>query len=143
MSTETHDDMIEESIRWAESLGYRVVERHLGTETGADAVFQNLFGERAILEIVTGSSFKGLLKKERIKEALKSDFFLGLIVVGDRIDNLKDHGLAEGLSAELFESGHKEQRVFGVRVLDFKQVIPVLLVSILGTKGSPKFVRLL
>jgi len=143
LSTETHDDMIEESIRWAESLGYRVVERHLGTETGADAIFQNLHGEKAILEIVTGSSFKGLLRKERIKEALKSDFFLGLIVVGDRIDNLKDHGLSEGLSAELFESGHKEQRVFGVRVLDFKQVIPVLLVSILGTKGSPKFVRLL
>ena len=138
MSTKTHDDMIKEAIRWAESLGYKVLEYHLGTETGADAIFQNHFEEKAILEIVTGSSFKNLLQKPRIREALKSHplRILGIIVVGDRIEHLKDHGVEIGLSSRLFESGHKEQKVFGVRALDFKEVIPVLLVSILGTKGS-------
>lgn len=142
MSTQTHDDMIRKSIRWAESLGYKVVEHHFGTETGADAIFENHSDERAVLEIVTGSSFKNLLRKERIKEALKSDWVLGLIIVGDRIDHLKDHGEEVGLSTELFELGHFEQKVFGVRVLDFEEVIPVLLVSILGVRGSPKTVRI-
>ena len=133
--------MIKESMRWAESLGYKVVEHHLGTETGADAVFQNHFGEQGLLEVVTGSSYKNLLKKERIKEALKNDWTLGLIIVGDRIDLLKSHGEEAGLSVELFESGHMLQKVFGVRALDFKEVIPVLMVSVLGTKGSPRNVR--
>jgi len=134
--------MIEDSIRWAESLGYKVVEHHFATETGADAIFENHSGERAVLEIVTGANFRNLLRKERIREALKSDWILGLIIVGDRIDHLKDHGEEVGLSTELFELGHFEQKVFGVRVLDFKEVIPVLLVSILGVRGTPKFVRI-
>ena len=136
MSTKTHDDMIKDAIRWAESLGYEVVEFHLGTETGADAIFQNHFGEKAILEIVTGSSFKNLFEKPRIKEALRSLHILGLVVVGDRIDNLKNHGVEAGLSNDLFESGNARQKVFGVRALDFKEVIPVLLVSILGARAS-------
>ncbi len=143
MSTKTHDDLIDESIRWAESLGYKVVEYHKGTETGADAIIQNLHGEKVVLEIVTGSSFRNLFKKERIRKALENDLLLGLIIVGDRIDNLKDHGREAGLSSELFESGHKRQRIFGVLTCDFHQVIPVLLVSVLGTRGSPEFVRLI
>jgi hypothetical protein len=142
LSTKTHDELIRESIRWAESLGYKVIEHHLGTETGADAIFQNHAGEKAVLEMVTGSSFTNLFGKERIKNALKNDYILGLIVVGDRINNLKDHGIKAGLSSELFESGHKEQKVFGVLVRDFNAIIPVLLVSILGTKGSPNHVRI-
>lgn len=134
--------MIRRAIEWAQSLGYKVVEHHLGTETGADAIFQNLYGEKVILEIVSGTSFKNLLGKERINEALKTEMILGLIIVGDRIDHLKDHGEEVGLSTELFEFGHEEQKVFGVRALDFKEVIPVLLVSILGVRGSPKFVRM-
>jgi len=141
LSTQTHDEMIEKSIRWANSLGYKVVEYHLGTETGADAIFENHSKEQAVLEIVTRSSFKNLFVKERIKKALKSDYVLGLIIVGDRIEHLKNHGEEAGLSTELFESGHFEQKVFGVRALDFKEVIPVLLVSILGVRGSPKTVR--
>jgi hypothetical protein len=130
--------MIKDAIRWAESLGYEVVESHLGTKTGADAIFQNHFGEKAILEIVTGSSFKNLFEKPRIKDALRSYalHILGLVVVGDRIDNLKNHGVEAGLSSDLFESGNKRQKVFGVRALDFKDVIPVLLVSILGARAS-------
>jgi hypothetical protein len=134
--------MIRESIFWAHSLGYKVVEHHLGTETGADAVFQNHSGEQVLLEVVTGSSFKNLLRKERIKEALKNDLILGLIIVGDRIELLKKHGKEACLSTELFELGHMEQKVFGVRAVDFKVVIPVLMVSVLGTKGSPQFVRI-
>jgi len=65
------------------------------------------------------------------------------IDVGDRIGHLKDHGREAGLSTELFESGHKKQRIFGVLTLDFHQVIPVLLVSVLGRRGSPKYVRLI
>ena len=138
MSTKTHDDMIKDAIRWAESLGYEVVEFHLGTKTGADAIFQNHFGEKVILEIVTGSSFKNLFEKPRIKEALRSHalHILGLVVVGDRIHNLKNHGVKAGLSSDLFESGNARQKVFGVRALDFKDVIPVLLVSILGARAS-------
>jgi len=142
LSTKTHDDMIQESIRWAQSLGYKVVEHHFGTETGADAVFQNLSNEKVVLEIVTGSRFRDLLGKERINKVLNDDMVLGLIVVGDRIEHLKDHGEEVGLSAELFEFGHEAQKIFGVRTLDFKEVIPVLLVSILGVRGSPKYVRI-
>ena len=142
MSTQTHDDMIQTTIEWAKSLGYRVVEHHFGTETGADAIFENHSNEKAVLEIVTGSSFKNLFRKERIKEALKNDFVLGLIVVGDRIEHLKSDGEEAGLSTELLESGHFEQKVFGVRALDFERVIPSLLVSILGVRGSPKTVRI-
>jgi len=41
MSTKIHDEMIEEAVGWAKSLGYRVVEYNLGTNTGADAIFEN------------------------------------------------------------------------------------------------------
>ena len=68
MSTKTHDEMIEEAVRWAKSLGYGVVEYHLGTETGADAIFENRRREMVILEVVTGTSFKNLFKKQRIKQ---------------------------------------------------------------------------
>jgi len=86
-------------------------------KTGANAVFQNMFEEKVILEVVTGTSFKGLFKKSRIKEALKTKEnekhwpeVLGLIVIGDRIDHVKDHGLEEGLSDGFFEP--PEQRFF-------------------------------
>ena len=143
MSTETHDDQILESVRWAKSLGYKVGEYNLGTETGADAIFENLHSEKVVLEIVTGSSFKKLLRKERIKKTVSDEFVLGFTIVGHSLDHLKDHGVEVGLSPELFELGHEKQRFFGVRTLDFRAVIPVLLVSILGTRGSPKNVRLL
>jgi hypothetical protein len=138
MSTQTHDEMILTAIQWAKSLGYRVVDYNIGKEIGVDALFENQFGEKVILEIETGAGFRKLFEKPRIQEALKSPplTILGLIVVGDRIDNLEEHGIEVGLSKELFESGNLNQRVFGVRALDFKEVIPVLLVSILGIKGS-------
>lgn len=142
LSTETHDDMIETAIQWAKSLGYGVVERNLGTETGADAIIQNVKGQKLILEVVTGSSFKNLFSKPRIKEALvkTSKYWvsppeiLGLIVVGDRIDNIQRHGIEAGLPNELFSP--PTQMVFPVLARDFKEVIPVLLVSILGTRES-------
>lgn len=138
MSTKTHDDMIKEAILWAESLGYEKVESHLGTVTGADAIFQNHFGEKVILEIVTGSSFRKFFQKPRIKEALRSLQVLGLIVVGDRINNLKEHGIEVGLPSDLFKPGDGKQKVFGVLVRNFDKVIPVLLVSILGTRASAR-----
>ena len=141
MSTKTHDEMINEAVRWAKSLGYGVVEYHLGTETGADAVFQNQFNEKVILEVVTGASFKGLFQKPRIKEIFASPGtywiepeILGLIVVGDRILHVKDHGMEVGLSGEIFDP--PKQRIFPVLARDFKQVIPVLLVSLLGARAS-------
>ena len=132
--------MIKEVVRWAKSLGYGVVECHLGTETGADAIFQNKFNERVILEVVTGASFKGLFKKPRIKEVFGTQRYwikpeiLRLVVVGDRIDNVKKHGIEAGLPAILFDP--PEQRIFPVLVKDFKEVIPVLLVSLLGARAS-------
>ena len=143
LSSKTHDDMIRESTRWAESLGYKVVEQHFGTKTGADAIIQNLHGEKVVLEIVTGSSFKNLFRKKRIKKALENDLLVGLIIVGDRIDHLMNHGQEAGLSIELFESGNKKQKIFGVLTRHFNDVIPVLLVSILGTRGSPYRVRVI
>ena len=144
MSTQTHDEMILTAIRWAKSLGYRVVDYNIGKETGVDALFENQFGEQAMLEVETGAGFRKLFEKPRIQEALKSPplTVLGVIVVGDRIDNLEEHGVEVGLPKQLFESGNLNQRVFGVRALDFKEVIPVLLVSILGIKGSA-YARLL
>ncbi|MQY61708.1 hypothetical protein GH146_00275 [archaeon] len=141
LSTKTHDKMIKEAVRWAKSLGYGVVEQHPGTETGADAIFQNQYDEQVILEVVTGASFKKLFQKPRIREIfirlgkyhVKSDI-LGLIVVGDRIKNVKDHGIKSGLPNEIFEP--PKQRVFPVLVLDFERVIPVLLVSLLGARAS-------
>lgn len=141
MSTKTHDKMIKGAVRWAKSLGYGVVEFHPGTETGADAVFQNQFNEQVILEVVTGTSFKKLFQKPRIRKFflrlgryyVKSDM-LGLIVVGDRIDHVKDHGIKVGLPTDIFDP--PKQRVFPVLVLDFERVIPVLLVSLLGARAS-------
>ena len=140
-STKTHDEMIEEAVRWATSLGYGVVEYHLGTETGADAIFQNQFNEKVILEVVTGASFRNLFKKKRIKEVfggygrywVKPEI-LGLIVVGDRTDQVKNHAVEAGLPTELFDP--PKQRIFPVLAKDFKEVIPVLLVSLLGARAS-------
>jgi hypothetical protein len=134
--------MVETSIDWAESLGYSVVEHHLGTATGADAVFQNVIGQKVILEVVTGSSFRNLFNKARIKQALVKGSkywvsppeILGLIVVGDRTDNMRKHGVEAGLPDELFNP--PAQIVFPVRTRDFDKVIPVLLVSIFGTRAS-------
>jgi len=132
--------MIEEAVRWAKSLGYGVAECHLGTETGADAIFENRFREMVILEVVTGASFKGLFKKQRIREffltsrALVPPEMLGLIVVGDRIDNVKKHGIEAGLPAYAFDP--PKQKIFPVLVKDFKEVIPVLLVSLLGARAT-------
>jgi len=141
MPTKIHDEMIELAVGWAKSLGYAVVECHLGTATGADAVLENQFGEIVILEVVTGASFKGLFEKPRIKEELlrgeeydEKPELLGLIVVGDRIDHVKDHGVEVGLPAELFDP--PEQTIFPVLARDFKQIIPVLLVSLLGARAS-------
>lgn len=50
MPTKVHNDMIKEAVEWAKSLGYGVVAYHLGTDAGADAIFENRFGEKAILE---------------------------------------------------------------------------------------------
>lgn len=142
MSTKTHDEMIKEAVRWAKSLGYGVVEYHLGTETGADAIFRNNFNEKVILEVVTGASFKSLFKKPRINEVFRTTHArywippetLGFIVVGDRVKNVKRHGIEAGLSAELFDP--PEQRIFPVLAKDFEKVIPVLLVSLLGARAS-------
>ena len=72
LSTKTHDKMIKEAVRWTKSLGYEVVTHHLGTETGADAIFQKHFNERVILEVVTGVSFKSLFKKPRSNEVFRT-----------------------------------------------------------------------
>lgn len=141
MSTKIHDEMIEEAVGWAKSLGYGVVEYNLGTNTGADAIFENRFGEKAILEIVTGASFRELFKKPRIREGFEEDEkwdmvpeILGLIVVGDRIENVEKHGTEVGIPKELFNP--PDQKIFAVLTRHFKEVIPVLLVSILGSRAS-------
>jgi len=41
LSTETHDELIEKAVYLAKSLGYSVADKNLGTDTGADALFQN------------------------------------------------------------------------------------------------------
>lgn len=130
--------MIEEAVRWARALGYDVLEYHAGTETGADAIFQNRFRESVILEVVTGSRFRSLFQKPRIIEALQREDFsdiLGLIVVGDRIELVRTHAIETGLSAGLFDSVEK-RRVFPVLARDFHNVIPVLLISLSGTRAS-------
>lgn len=142
MSSKTHDELIEKAEYWAKSLGYTVLDKNLGTKTGADAIFQNYHGQKAILEIVTGSSFRILFEKPRIKKVLvplgtyelSIKEFLGLIVVAPRIDNVEKHGIEVGIPKDVFEG--KNQKVFAVRECDFKEVIPVLLVSILGSRAS-------
>ena len=137
MPTQTHDEMINNAIFWAKSLGYQVVEFHLGNVTGADAIFKNQYNEKVILEIETGADFRKLLQKPRIQKALTSEEdFLGLIIVGDRIDNLMQHGIEIGLAQELFEIGSSKQKVFAVCSLHFERVIPALLVSLLGARAS-------
>lgn len=141
MQRSTHDKLIEDAVSWAESLGYEVVEYNLGRKTGPDAVFQNLSNQKVILEIVTGSSFKELFKRARIKEKLVSiskyklsrEEFLGLIVVADRINNVKKHAVEVGFPAEFFDPN--TQKIFTVRTYDFKEIIPVLLVSLLGSRA--------
>ena len=142
MSTKTHDELIESAVYWAQSLGYAVIDKNIGTETGADAIFQNHFGEKAILEVVTGSSFRILFEKSRIKKMLvplgtyevSEKDFLGLIVVAPRIRNVRKHAIEVGIPEDVFQG--KNQKVFAVRECDFKEVIPVLLVSILGSRAS-------
>ena len=144
MSSKTHDELIEDAVRWAKTLGYEVVEKHPGTDTGADAVFQNKFNEKVILEVVSGASFKTLFRKARIKklftrhgehgEYWADPKFLALLIVGDRIENVRKHGLEAGLLEDVFEP--PEQKVFPVVTRDFKEVIPVLLVSLLGARSS-------
>ncbi len=136
-----HDKLILDAVEWAESLGYGVVERNLGTATGADAVFENRWGERVILEVVTGSDFKVLFKKPRIQKIFltpeeydEPSYMLGLVVVGDRIGQVKNHCVGSGLPADLFDP--PDQRIFPVLTRHFSQVIPVLLVSLLGVRGS-------
>jgi len=141
MSTKDHDQMIKDAVEWAKSLGYRVVTYSLGTTTGADAIFENRFGEKAILEIVSGSSFRELFKKPRIREGFEEDEkwdrvpeILGLIIVGDRIENVEKHGTEVGIPRELFNP--PDQKIFAVLARYFDKVIPVLLVSILGSRAS-------
>jgi hypothetical protein len=67
--TKTHDEIIQETIRWAKSLGYNVVDHNLGTETGADAIIQNHFDEKVILEVVTGSSLARALPRMNSQKA--------------------------------------------------------------------------
>lgn len=142
-STEAHDDLIEHAVHWAESLGYIVAEKNLSTKTGADAIFQNHWGEKAILEVVSSSSFKKLFKKPRIREMLVPYVgtyvvllkeILGLIIVAPRIHNVKKHGIEVDIPEDVFQG--ENQRVFAVRDKDFKEVIPVLLVKILGSRAS-------
>ena len=59
---------------------------------------------------------------------------LGLIVVGDRIENVKKHGKEAGLPDDVFDP--PEQKIFPILLGDFKQVIPVLLVSLLGARAT-------
>ena len=141
MSTKTHDELIERAVHWAKSLGYDVVEKHTSTDTGADAIFQNHFEEKVILEVVSRPRFKELFENPRIREALVKigkyttpPDVLGLIVVANRINNVKKHAVEVGIPANIFEP--KEQKVFAVRECDFEQVIPVLLVSILGSRAT-------
>ena len=141
MSSKTHDEQIEDAVRWAKTLGYEVAAKHPGTDTGADAVFQNKFNEKVILEVVSGAGFKNLFQKPRIKklftrhgEYWADQKFLALLIVGDRIENVTRHGLDAGLPKDIFQP--PEQKVFPVLTLDFKEMIPVLLVSLLGARSS-------
>lgn len=116
-------------------LGYSVVECNLGTKTGADAIFENQYNEKVILEVVTGSSFKELFQKPRIrKEFVRVSKYwvkpeiLGLIIVADKITKVRDHGIEAGLPTELFDP--PKQRIFPVLTDDYKNLIPVLLVSL-------------
>lgn len=140
-NTKEHDNMIITACESAQSLGYDVVERHLGTDTGADAVFQNCLGERVILEVPTASKLKNLFEKPRIKETFvrKGKYWmppetLGLIVVGHRIENAKSHGVKAGLPEHLFNP--PTQKIFLIRDRNFDSLFPILLVSILGTRES-------
>ena len=128
------------ALRWAKSLGYEIVERHLGTDTGADAIFENQFQERVLLEVVTGARFKDLFDKQRIKDIFENEEeyfptdFLGLIVVGDRIANIEKHATEAGISIDFFEP--PDQKIFPVLALDFEEIIPALLIKLLGSKAS-------
>jgi hypothetical protein len=140
MSTKTHDDLIKMALRWAETLGYTIVEKHLGTDTGADAIFENQFQERVLLEVVTGGRFKSLFDKKRIRDIFEIEeqyfptSFLGLIVVGDRINNIKKHAANAEISKDFFEP--PDQKIFPVLAMDFKEIIPALLIKLLGSKAS-------
>jgi len=136
--TEIHDKMIKETVRWAKSLGYYVVDHNLGTETGADAIIENHKGERVILEVVTGHNFKKLFQKPRIKEIFEpyEPPLARLIIVTDRAELITKHGVSAGLPEDYFEVGGQLQRVFPVLEVDFYKITPVLLVSILGARAA-------
>jgi hypothetical protein len=94
-----------------------------------------------ILEVVTGSSFKSLFQKPRVKEIFVKvgkywvpPEILGLIVVGDRINHLKNHGVKVSLPPNVFDP--PKQKIFPVLTHDFHKVISVLLISILGSRAS-------
>jgi hypothetical protein len=136
----THDEIIRDAIRWAESLGYAVPEHHFGSRKGPDAVFENYTAQKVILEVVTGTRFEDFFGSLRIKNALvklgkyeltRPDM-LGLILVADRVNRVKDYGTKAGLPAEIFEP-KKERKVFPLITRDFDKVFPILLVSLLGT----------
>jgi len=130
-----HDAMILEAERWATSLGYRVVDENLGSKKGADAIFENQARESVLLEVVSGGSFKSLFRKERIQQAFILPHaieeykimptILALIIVADRIDNVKKHGIEVGIPDALFNPPN--QVIFPVLAFDFKEVIPALL----------------
>lgn len=143
----THDKMILNAISWAESLGYEVKDYNLGTEKGPDAVFRNSSGDEVRLEIETGASFielfERLASKKKIWDelmpagtyiAVSAPKFLGIIVVGDRINNVRKHAEEAGFAPELFKA--PTQKIFAVRASDFKELLPVLLVSLLGSRAS-------
>jgi hypothetical protein len=141
-SLTTHDKLIMDACNYAKALGYEVVRYNLGRRKGPDAVFRNHQNQEVILEIVTGSTFKKLFEKTRVKETLikldkytvsKQDF-LGFIIVGDRIDNIEKHALTTGYSKEFFETN--KQKIFPVCIYDFKEIIPALLVSLLGSRAN-------
>ena len=141
-SLTTHDKLIIDACNYAKALGYEIVRYNLGRRKGPDAVFRNYQDQQVILEIVTGSRFKELFERTRIKDALirlgkytvSKQEFLGFIIVGDRIDNIERHALTAGHSKEFFETN--KQKIFPVCVYDFKEVIPALLVSLLGSRTN-------
>lgn len=138
----THDKLILDAVSWAESLGYEIVEYNLGRRKGPDAVFKNFNNQKVILEIVIDANFKRLFKQARIKEELitiskyevSPKEFLGLIVVADRITNVKKHAIECDFPAEFFNP--KTQKIFAVHIYDFKEIMPALLVSLLGSRTS-------
>jgi hypothetical protein len=137
--TTTHDLLITDAKRWSEALGYVVDKPHLGHSKGFDAVFKN--GRRqVVLEIVTGTDFTRFFMRKSIRNLLipvgkySAPPETSIIVVADRIDNVKEHGISTGLPEGLF--GPPKQKVFPLITRDFDRLFPVLLVSLLGAREN-------